>query len=93
MVRTLQVTLGAGVTPVFATGSLHAKWAIFQNNAIHNMRLGDTNITTTRGILLFPNGGSFSAIQSTPISNTDLAKWSVIGTAADLLDVIYDDGL
>lgn len=95
MVVTLQVTLGSGVTPIIPNGEIIAKWVIFQNNAAHSMRLGDANITSSRGLLLANGspGGAASIVGTAPISQTRLSKWNVIGTQNDLLDVIYDDGV
>lgn len=89
-VATLQVTLGAGVTPIIPSGNIFFKWVIFQNNAAANMRLGDANVTSSRGLLLQPVG-SATPPYSVPVTG-NLAKWFVIGTTAQVLDVIYDDG-
>ena len=93
-VVTLQVTLGSGITPILASGDLPCKWVIFQNNAAHSMRLGDSNITSSRGLYLAagPGGGSYNSIATAPITGTGLKNWYVIGTSGDVLDVIYDLG-
>lgn len=91
MVRTLQVTLGAGLTPILPSGNIICKWVIFQNNGANPMRLGDANTTANRGMKLLA-GGSGNPVPTSPVGATNLSVWYVIGTAADVLDVIYDDG-
>lgn len=95
-IHTLQVTLGAGNTPIIPNGDIVFKWVAFQNNSAHTMRIGDTLITSSRGIVLLAgtSGGGGSLMQqpwSTPQGGS-LAAWYVNGTSGDVLDVIYDDG-
>lgn len=93
-VRTMQVTLGAAATPMISSGDINFKWVIFQNNSTHTMRLGDANITTSRGLLLLagPAGGSYTQQPFSSPQTGTLAAWYVFGTAGDVLDIIYDDG-
>lgn len=91
MVRTLQVTIGASLTQVLPAGEIVAKWVLFQNNATHTMRLGDSNTSSSRGIQLVA-GASANPPGSAPVSITKLSGWYVSGTQNDVLDVIYDDG-
>ena len=88
-IKTLQVTLGASATQVSAT-NIYVKWVLFQDNAAHSMRIGDANVSSTRGIAL-STGGSFFDQPLRIAEATNLAQWWVSGTAADVLDVIYDD--
>lgn len=94
-VKTLQVTLGSGNTSILSAGAhLNTRWFTIQNNAAHTVRIGDTNISTTRGILLQagPAGGSFYVAPDPAGSGRDLGGWFINGTSGDVIDVIYDDG-
>lgn len=95
-VRTLQITLGASNTAILASASAHlnTRWFIIQNNATHIVRVGDVNISTTRGIQL-PSGspgGSFYVGPDPAGSARDLGGWYINGTSGDVIDIIYDDG-
>lgn len=97
-VRTLQVTLTSSNTPILSPGShLQTRWFTIQNNATHSIRIGDSAITTTRGILLNPSatslaGGSFYVGPDQAGSARDLGGWFINGTSGDVIDIIYDDG-
>lgn len=94
-VRTLQVTLTSSNTSILSSGAhLNTRWFVIQNNAAHNIRIGDTNISTTRGILLATGtpGGSFYVAPDPSGSGRDLGGWFINGTSGDVVDVIYDDG-
>lgn len=94
-VRTLQVTIGAANTSVLSAGAhIQCRWFIIQNNAAHSIRIGDTNISTTRGLLLNTGtpGGNFFVGPDQSGLGRDLGGWFINGTAADVIDVIYDDG-
>lgn len=94
-VKTLQVTLGSGNTAVLSAGAhLNCRWIVFQDNATHVMRIGDTNISSTRGLLLASGspGGSFFVGPDTSGTGKDLGSWYVNGTNGDVIDIIYDDG-
>ena len=89
-IHSFQVTLGAGATEV-TTNILYAASLTFQNNATHVMRVGGSNVSATLGYSLAV-GASFTPMAGATTSDTPLIKWWVFGTAADVLDVIYDDG-
>ena len=92
-VKTLQVTLGSGNTSILSAGAhLNAVWFTIQDNAGHNIRIGDTNISTTRGIALQSGGGSFYVGPALTGTGKDLGTWYLNGTNGDVIDVIYDDG-
>jgi hypothetical protein len=92
-VRTLQVTLGSGVTQVLSAGShFQVRWFVIQDNATHSVRIGDAQITSSRGLALTPSGGSFYVGPDQGASSRDLGTWYIIGTNGDVVDVIYDDG-
>lgn len=94
-VVTIQVTIGAANTKVIAAGAhQNCRWIVIQNNATHTIRIGDTNITSTRGILLSSGspGGSFFVGPDSSGSARDLGGWYINGTTNDVIDIIYDDG-
>lgn len=87
MVHTLQVTLTGAAQPITANNT-DAFALTFQNNAAAVMRIGDANVTASRGYSL-----AAAASLNVPLTKpTQLSKWYVIGTATQVLDVIYDDG-
>lgn len=94
-VHTLQVTIGAANTQILSSGAhLNCRWLVIQDNAAHNIRIGDTNITSSRGMLLSSGspGGSFYVGPDSSGSSRDLGTWYINGTQNDVVDVIYDDG-
>lgn len=89
-IQTLQVTLTGSTQPVSAV-PVKVQWATFQNNAAGVMRIGDANVSTTRGYSLAASGGALTVPSDTGATfGTDLSQWSVIGTTAQVLDVICD---
>lgn len=89
-VVTMQVTIGAGVTSILPAGNITCRWIVFQNNAANTMRIGDSSITSSRGVKLLA-GGSFYQGYSGPAAFS-LSGWYVQGTQNDVIDVIYEDG-
>lgn len=88
---TFQVTLGSGATQLSAAHLYCSAW-IIQNNATHNMRFGDSTVTTSKGTVLASGspGGSYTTTASANGSQPnpdDLSQWYVAGTAADVVDV------
>lgn len=89
-IKTLQITLTGSAQQV-STAPIKCQWAAFQNNAAAVMRIGDANVTAAKGISLAISGGTFTAPLNTYApSGTDLSQWYVIGTATQLLDIVYD---
>lgn len=88
MVHTLQVTL-TGSAQQITTNNTVVCALNFQNNAAAVMRVGDSTITATKGHSLAASGGNWDVPLFVP---TQLSKFYVIGTAAQVLDVTYDDG-
>lgn len=86
-VRLVQVTLGAGATQVSSTAT-PVRQIMFQNNATHDCRIGDSTVTTSKGIKLIAGVGT---LNSGPIISyaSNLADWYIAGTAADVIDVLY----
>lgn len=87
-VQTIQVTIGASATQV-STVNLYCRWVVFQNNAAASMRLGDSTVSSTKGILLAGGspGGSFTTPKKNDPEAVNLANWWVAGTQNQVLDV------
>jgi hypothetical protein len=92
--QSLQVTITAtGVpqplTPIQLKGianGIYFQQLFLQNNGSNNMRIGDSSVSTTKGILLYP-GGSQTGAMAIEYSGT-LNDWYVVGTAGDVLDIM-----
>lgn len=84
-----QVTIGAAATQLSATRK-PVKWLCIQNNSTHNFRLGDSTVSSTKGIALATGspGGSLTLTADTAY-NTDLSQWWVFGTQNDLVDILW----
>jgi hypothetical protein len=90
-VKTLQITQTGSAAQVSAT-PIKCKWAAFQNTAAAVMRVGDANVSTTRGVSLAASGGLFSVpVSTTSTYAADLSQWWTVGTSTQVLDVVYDD--
>lgn len=88
---TLQVTLGAAATRV-QTASLPCRQVTVQNNSNDTCRVGDKNVTATRGAKLDPSssglaGGSYNSML--PMGAVDLNEVWIFGTIGDIIDIIY----
>ena len=88
----VQVTLGTGATQVSPL-NINVQSLEIQNNAAHNCRVGDSTVTASKGILLAfnatPPGGAFTLDLDFP-RGTILSQWYIAGTAADVIDVLYE---
>lgn len=94
--RLIQVTLGAGATQISPnlngpnqSGQVYCSVLIIQNNSTHNVRVGDNTVSATKGILLGPSGGTVTT-QPLILRGTMLAQWYLFGTAADVIDILYE---
>lgn len=94
--KTLQITQSGAAIQVSAqlpAGSpTKVKWIAFQNNAAAAMRVGDSNVSSTRGYSLAATGGTWNV--PVPLNSTmgaDLTQWYVFGTSTQVLDIVYDD--
>ena len=85
--RTLQVTIGAGVTQASAT-SIPVRQVIIQNNAAHKVIVGDSNVSASRGIVLQVGGGSVEG-GALNCSSCDLNEIWLAGTQNDVIDFLY----
>lgn len=89
-INTLQVTIGAGGNTQISTLDLFAKEVFIQNNAAHDVRVGDSNTSTTKGaLLLTTTHGSLTAGPFLDPRLINLKEWFVAGTQNDVVDVIY----
>lgn len=93
----LQVTLLATATPIIPKAVVPANsksFSVFviQNNAAHTVRVGDSSVSATRGIVLLagPGGGSQTITPALQYSG-DLTEFYLFGTAADVIDVMILD--
>ncbi len=96
----LQVTLVATATPVIPKAVVPANSRSFsmicvQNNAAANVRVGDSTVSATRGILLAPpsGGGQGGSITLTPSLQFtgDLCEFYLFGTAGQVIDLLIFD--
>lgn len=72
---------------LFDPQNTFAQQIIFQNDGTNAMRLGDTTVTATRGLVLSASGSAnFGAFIN---YGTFLSDWWVVGTAGDVLTVVY----
>jgi hypothetical protein len=91
----LQTTLLATATQLAApsspTAQIQCRQVIIQNNAAGTMRVGDSTVSSTKGILLAagPGGGSFN---SGPVDcyNSYLSDFYVFGTVSQIVDVFFN---
>ena len=84
----IQVTLGAGATQISKHG-INFKQMIIQNNtSADTVRVGDSTVSSTKGILLTA-GSAFNA-GALNIQAGILSGYYLFGTAADVIDVLYE---
>ena len=88
-VKTLQITQ-TGSAVQLSTTFIFARWVIFQNTAAAAMRLGDSAVTTSKGMSLAATGAPYILQPMPDGSHYDLSQWYTIGTNTQLLDVVYD---
>ena len=87
---TLQVTLGAGATQATTTTTILCREVIVQNNASHTVRVGDSNVSASRGIALAASSAANSIVLLNPTGTLILLSdiW-LIGTQNDVIDIDY----
>lgn len=65
---------------------------VVQNNAAHSVRIGDSTVSTTKGILLASGSPGGSQTIEPAIQYTgDLREFWIVGTAADVIDFMIFD--
>lgn len=93
----LQVTITSTnvpqpITPVQRAGianGISFQNLTFQNNGSHDMRIGDSSVSSTKGIKL-STGGALTNLIAIQYAGT-LNDWWVNGTAADVLDILVNE--
>lgn len=91
--QTLQFTIPAsGLLRLSDPGTPNAgifyQQLVIQNNNQTNFRVGDSTVSATRGILIFPTG---SLTITVPMSYRRSQEFWVFGTASALVDVLVVD--
>lgn len=93
----LQVTISATNVPqpiiplaVVPGRSQYFANGFFQNNGSNNMRIGDSTVSSTKGILIGPGGGSQTIAQALNYT-ADMIEFWVNGTKGDKLDIMVLD--
>lgn len=97
--RLIQVTLGSAATPIIIKGvqpanSLPFQVLVIQNNSAHSVRVGDSTVSATKGIVLASGSTTTTAplIVAPGLEYTsDVYEWFLFGTAADVIDVMVLD--
>lgn len=88
--HTLQVTIGAGTNTQISTTSIPVRQLYVQNNAGHNIRVGDSATSSTRGALLLSTAnGSITSGLADFYASSNLNQWYIAGTNGDVIDIIY----
>ena len=88
--RLIQVTLGAGATPITTNNNIYCSMLAINNNAAAVVRVGDNTVSATKGISLAAAGvGSTSLTFAFP-RGTHLSDWFLFGTAAQVIDILYE---
>lgn len=87
--RLIQVTVGSGTNTQISTTSAPFNQMTVQNNG-SAARLGDSTVTTTKGIALAASGAANSIVTIGPFSGQqgDASQFYVAGTAAQVIDVL-----
>ena len=92
-VTTIQITQTGSAVQVSAS-QIFAKWIVFQNNGAAGMRVGDANVSSSRGMALAASGAANSQLILAPLADTsahyDLSQFYTQGTNTQILDVVYD---
>lgn len=89
-----QANLGSGATqlvhPSSPTAQINCRQVIIQNNASNVMRLGDSTVSSTKGLVL--NGSSAGSFNSGAVTiyNSYLSDFWVFGTSGDVVDIFYN---
>jgi hypothetical protein len=86
--RTIQVTLGAGATQISVTAAPFNQM-IVQNNG-SAARLGDSTVTSTKGIALAASNAVNSTVSIGPFAGQqgDASQFYLFGTNAQVIDVL-----
>lgn len=86
MLQSLQVTIPAGGLKRLSDTDLYCHQAVFQNNDAHDMRLGDSTTTATKGLKLAAAGAGSANAGPLQMQGINLLEWYVQGTPGEVLD-------
>src|SRR5271170_3942108 len=94
----LQITVGGAATPLIPKAVVPANSAAFsicviQNNSAINVRVGDSSVSATKGILLLGNAGGGGGSQTITPSlqySGDLTEFFFFGAGAVIDVMIFD---
>lgn len=93
--RIEQITLLAIATPIIPKAVVPANSVPFQSlviqaNGGNPVRVGDSRVSVTMGILIQGFGGSYNFV--TPLEYVgDLKEWFLFGTAGDVVDILVQE--
>jgi hypothetical protein len=91
--RLIQVTIGAAATQV-TTAHIYAAVVLAQKNTANNCRIGDSTVTTSKGIVV--PAGNTTPQPPVTIARSDnrisLWEYFVAGTQNDVVDILYEQG-
>lgn len=86
----IQVTQTGSAIQISST-PIQARVLIIQNNAAASARVGDSTVTSSKGISLASGGGANSILYiESPVASINLSQYYTIGTNTQLLDVLYE---
>jgi len=87
--RLIQVTLGAGATQISATSAYFNQMNV-RNSAAAVARLGDSTVSSTKGIALAAANAANSEIVIGPFAGMqgDASQYWLFGTSGQLIDVL-----
>ena len=79
------------IDPVGNQGIANARSAqslLIQNNGSNPMRVGDSTITSTKGVQLFATGSLDNTLALS--YGGSLAEWYILGTSGDAYDILVN---
>jgi len=86
----IQVTQTGSAIQISAT-PIMCRVLIIQNNAAAACHVGDSTVSTTKGIQLAPSGAANSILYvESPVDSINIAQYYTVGTSTQLLDVMYE---
>jgi hypothetical protein len=86
----IQVTQ-TGAAVQLSTTPIMCRILVVQNNAAAVAHVGDSTVSTTKGIQLAASGAANSILKiESPVESINIAQYYTIGTSTQLLDVMYE---
>ncbi len=94
--RTLKITLTGAAQPITTNPNLYASTLCIQCNGAAGIWIGTSTVAANDGIYLAPAasppGGSSLTFQIYVPHGTHLIDWYVLGTATQVVNVLYETG-